>query len=45
MTTPLSIYRAKAIVPINDKIPINKITSKKPVFRSRTEKIATPALD
>jgi hypothetical protein len=44
MTTPLSINLAKAMVPMKDNIPINKITSKKFVFLSKTEKIATPEI-
>jgi len=42
MTTPLSINLAKAIVPIKERIPINKITSKNPVLLMKTENIATP---
>ena len=44
MTTPLSIYLAKAIVPIKERIPINKMTSKKAVLLRKTEKIATPEM-
>jgi hypothetical protein len=44
MTTPLSMNLAKDIVPMKDRIPINKITSKKPVFLRITEKMATPEM-
>jgi hypothetical protein len=44
MTTPLSMNLAKEIVPMKERIPINKITSKKPVFLRITEKIATPEM-
>jgi len=44
MTTPLSMNLAKEIVPMKERIPINKITSKKPVFLKNTEKMATPEM-
>jgi hypothetical protein len=42
MTTPLSRYLANAMVPIKERIPIRRMTSKKPVLLINTEKTATP---
>jgi len=44
MTIPLSINRAKAMVPIKERIPIKRITSKKAVVLRNTEKMATAAI-
>lgn len=44
MTTPLSINLANAIVPMKESIPMSRITSKKLVFLSMTEKTATPEI-
>ena len=44
MATPLSINLAKAIVPMKERIPIKRMTSKKAYVLSKTETMATPAI-
>jgi hypothetical protein len=44
MVIPLSIYRDNAIVPINERIPRRRMTSKKAVLLKKTEMIAIPEI-